>query len=95
MVKCFDDCLGVKSFSRLKKFCLALQETPKRPRPESEEEEASQEEEVEPPAKKPALEEKIVEPIREEPRTVGRPRKQEEHGVLRICLKHIHKMLQK
>lgn len=73
----------------------SIQETPKRPRPESEEEEASQEEEVEPPAKKPALEEKIVEPIREEPRTVGRPRKQEEHGVLRICLKHIHKMLQK
>ncbi|XP_022346222.2 bromodomain-containing protein 7-like isoform X1 [Crassostrea virginica] len=74
----------------------AIQETPKRPRPESEDEEVSQEEEeVEPPAKKPALEEVRTEPPREDPRPVGRPKKQEEHGVLRICLKHIHKMLQK
>nr|XP_022346223.1 bromodomain-containing protein 7-like isoform X2 [Crassostrea virginica] len=74
----------------------AIQETPKRPRPGSEDEEVSQEEEeVEPPAKKPALEEVRTEPPREDPRPVGRPKKQEEHGVLRICLKHIHKMLQK
>ncbi|XP_061197403.1 bromodomain-containing protein 7-like [Saccostrea echinata] len=74
----------------------SVQETPKRTRAQSEEEDVSQEEEeAEPPAKKPALEVVSAEPVREEPRPVGRPRKQEEHGVLRICLKHIHKMLQK
>ncbi|XP_048762024.1 bromodomain-containing protein 7-like [Ostrea edulis] len=75
----------------------SVKETQKRQRIESEEEDASQEEEeAGPPAKKPALDNVLVEPAREEPpRPVGRPRKLEEHGVLRICLKHIHKMLQK
>lgn len=83
-------------FKNIKKYCT-LQETQKRQRIESEEEDASQEEEeAGPPAKKPALDNVLVEPAREEPpRPVGRPRKLEEHGVLRICLKHIHKMLQK
>ncbi|KAK3085828.1 hypothetical protein FSP39_009255, partial [Pinctada imbricata] len=65
---------------------------------QSDEEEVSQEdEEDEPVAKKPYIEDTDEAQDGEEDKasTTGGPRRNEDHGVLRICLKHIQKSLQK